>query len=177
MLEWLVGAHAPALAALPHRGLRLPRASTTTGSARRASTCGRTSSTTSAGWCATAPRPHVCNACPRKDACTDSDHGREIVRPLDPWPHSEAGRFHRGIALVMVGLGLLAARGEGAARNHRPDEAALLLGGALFVSTLVGLYLLAAFRSVPSGFPWAEAERSGPASVPPQPDGSAFPSR
>ena len=23
---------------------------------------------------------------------TDSDHGREVVRPLDPWPHSEAGR-------------------------------------------------------------------------------------
>ena len=48
-------------------------------------------------------KAHVCNACPRKGACTDSDHGREIVRPLDPWPHSEAGRFHRGISLLMVG--------------------------------------------------------------------------
>ena len=45
-------------------------------------------------------KAHVCNACPRKAACTDSDHGREIVRPLDPWPHSEAGRFHRGISLL-----------------------------------------------------------------------------
>ena len=35
--------------------------------------------------------------------CTDSDRGREIVRPLDPWPHSEAGRFHRVIALLLVG--------------------------------------------------------------------------
>ena len=26
-----------------------------------------------------------------RTACTDSDRGREIVRPLDPWPHSEAG--------------------------------------------------------------------------------------
>jgi hypothetical protein len=37
-------------------------------------------------------RAHVCNACRLKDACTDSDEGREIARALDPWPHSEAGR-------------------------------------------------------------------------------------
>jgi hypothetical protein len=36
-------------------------------------------------------KAHICNGCPRKAACTDSDRGREIVRPLDPWPHSEAG--------------------------------------------------------------------------------------
>ena len=48
--------------------------------------------------------PRICNACPAKADCTDSDRGREIVRPLDPWPHSEAGRFHRGIALLMVAL-------------------------------------------------------------------------
>src|SRR5262249_8865877 len=36
-------------------------------------------------------RAHVCNACRLKARCTDSDRGREIVRPLDPWPHSEAG--------------------------------------------------------------------------------------
>ena len=29
-------------------------------------------------------KAHVCNGCPRKEACTDSDRGREIVRPLDP---------------------------------------------------------------------------------------------
>ena len=49
-------------------------------------------------------KAHVCNGCPRKDACTDSDRGREIVRPLDPWPHSEAGRFHRGLSLMLVAL-------------------------------------------------------------------------
>ena len=52
-------------------------------------------------------KAHVCNGCPRKDACTDSDRGREIVRPLDPWPHSEAGRFHRGLSLMLVALALL----------------------------------------------------------------------
>jgi hypothetical protein len=40
-------------------------------------------------------KARVCNACPVKERCTDSDEGREIVQPMDPWPHSEAGRFHR----------------------------------------------------------------------------------
>src|SRR5262249_34499875 len=42
-------------------------------------------------------RAKVCNQCPRKGDCTDSDTGREVTRTLDPWPHSEAGRFHRVI--------------------------------------------------------------------------------
>ena len=67
-------------------------------------------------------KAHVCNACPRKVACTDSDRGREVVRPLDPWPHSEAGRFHRGIALVMVGLG--AGKFAGCARRSRASQRA-----------------------------------------------------
>ncbi|MEU6414122.1 hypothetical protein [Microbispora sp. NPDC046933] len=30
--------------------------------------------------------------------------GREMVRALRPWPHSEAGCFHRGLTLVLVVL-------------------------------------------------------------------------
>ena len=85
-------------------------------------------------------KAHVCNACPRKGACTDSDHGREIVRPLDPWPHSEAGRFHRGISLLMVVLGLLIVVVE-AARHHDGPELALLArraGGRRARGTLAG---------------------------------------
>ena len=72
-------------------------------------------------------KARVCNACPRKSDCTDSDRGREIVRPLDPWPHSEAGRFHRGISLVVVVLAnliLLVA----IIRHHEPAETLVLLG-------------------------------------------------
>jgi len=29
-------------------------------------------------------KAHICNGCPRKPDCTDSDRGREIVRPVDP---------------------------------------------------------------------------------------------
>ena len=49
--------------------------------------------------------PVVCNSCPVKSTCTTSDHGREISREIDPWPHSDAGRFHRGIACCVAGLG------------------------------------------------------------------------
>jgi hypothetical protein len=99
-------------------------------------------------------RAHVCNSCRLKEACTDSDSGREIARPLDPWPHSEAGRFHRGIALAMVGFSVLVI-GAGAGLNRGLAELAVL-GGALLFSTIIGLFLLADFRSAPSGFPWSE---------------------
>jgi hypothetical protein len=109
---------------------------------------------------------HICNACPRKDDCTDSDTGREVTRTLDPWPHSEAGRFHRVIAIAIVCFGILVI-GAGAALHHGAGDLAVL-GVTLLVSTAVGLYLFADFRSAPSGFPWAEGERSGPAPAPPQ---------
>ena len=52
-------------------------------------------------------KPTVCNSCPVKQTCTTSDHGREIAREVDPWPHSEAGQFHRGIACGVAGLALV----------------------------------------------------------------------
>ncbi len=45
--------------------------------------------------------PLVCNACPVKDTCTASNDGREMRRAVDPWPASEAARFHRGIACAV----------------------------------------------------------------------------
>ena len=98
-------------------------------------------------------KAHVCNACPRKAACTDSDEGREIVRPLDPWPHSEAGRFHRGISLMMVALAVLVLL-VAAVRNHTSGELALLLG-TLAGCLIVGRLLLRDFRAHPAGFPEA----------------------
>lgn len=51
--------------------------------------------------------PAVCNACPVKSTCTTSGHGREISKAVDPWPHSETGRFHRGIACAVAGFGIV----------------------------------------------------------------------
>ncbi len=96
-------------------------------------------------------KAHVCNGCPRKDACTDSDRGREIVRPLDPWPHSEAGRFHRALSLLLVVVAGLVLSVE-AVRHHRPDEAAVLFG-LLAATVLAGRWMAHDLRVHPSGFP------------------------
>jgi Transposase DDE domain len=96
-------------------------------------------------------KAHACNVCPAKDACTDSDRGREIVRPLDPWPHSEAGRFHRAIALLMVALGVLVVLAAGV-RHHEPAEAAVLLG-VLALALAAGYRLGRDLRSHPANFP------------------------
>jgi DDE family transposase len=96
-------------------------------------------------------KAHICNGCPVKDACTDSDRGREVVRPLDPWPHSEAGRFHRAIALVLVGLAGLVLLAEGA-RHHASAEAGLLVA-MLAAVALAARWLLGDLRAHPAGFP------------------------
>jgi hypothetical protein len=108
-------------------------------------------------------KAHICNGCPRKDACTDSDRGREIVRPLDPWPHSEAGRFHRVLSLVLVGLGLLIVTVEGA-RHHASTEAGLL-GALLLVGMLSARWLARDFRAHPANFPTPAAAQEARTAV------------
>ena len=96
-------------------------------------------------------KAHICNGCPRKPDCTDTDRGREITRPLDPWPHSEAGRFHRGLALTMVVLAVFVLVVAGV-RNHSPAETGVLL--SLLALTLGALRVLVRdFARHPAGFP------------------------
>ena len=102
-------------------------------------------------------RAHVCNACPSKGRCTDSDQGREIVRPLDPWPHSEAGRFHRVISIVLVTLGALILVAE-LARHHALAEASLLCG-LLLAALGAGRWLARDLRAHPTGFPESSASQ------------------
>jgi hypothetical protein len=96
-------------------------------------------------------RPQICNHCPSKADCTDSDEGREVVRAMDPWPHSEAGRFHRGISLTVALIAGLLLAAE-TIRNHAAIELAVL-GAGLAAVTLVAWYLHAAFRATPANFP------------------------
>jgi hypothetical protein len=92
-------------------------------------------------------KPRVCNACPAKPRCTDSDEGREIVRFLDPWIASEAGRFHRGVSVLLVGLaGLIAV--VALVRNHEL-EGLLVLGPLLATAALVAWRLALALRPRP----------------------------
>jgi hypothetical protein len=103
-------------------------------------------------------RPQICNHCPSKTDCTDSDEGREVVRAMDPWPHSEAGRFHRGISLAVAVIAGLILAAE-TVRNHASLEL-VVLGVMLAVVALVAWHLHAAFRATPANFP-------APRAVPP----------
>jgi hypothetical protein len=105
-------------------------------------------------------RPQICNHCPVKSECTDSDEGREVVRAMDPWPHSEAGRFHRGISLVIALLAVLVLLVE-ALRNHAPLELAVL-GTALASVLAAAWHLHAAFRATPANFPAPRATPTAP---------------
>jgi hypothetical protein len=96
-------------------------------------------------------RPSVCNACPAKADCTTSPHGREIVRALDPWPHSEAGRFHRGLALMLIGLAALILV-VGMTRHHTLIALATL-ATPLALASALGWRFLDHLRHTPAGFP------------------------
>lgn len=99
-------------------------------------------------------KAHMCNTCPSKKNCTDSDNGREIRRSLAPWPHSEVGRFHRGLSLTLILLAGLVLAVE-ALRHQQPAE--LLTLSILFVAVMVmGRHMLAAFRASPANFPVSE---------------------
>jgi hypothetical protein len=89
-------------------------------------------------------KPLVCNACPSKHRCTDSDDGREIVRFLDPWIVSEAGRFHRAFSLMLVVLAALVAV-MGLARHHSAAET-IILSATLAAVVVVAHRLSAGWR-------------------------------
>jgi hypothetical protein len=93
----------------------------------------------------------VCNVCPVKSTCTTSPFGREVTREIDPWPYSEAGRFHRGIAclvaLIAVGFPtvmLIAARSV--------ESVVVLAATAIGVAAAAVPLARHLWRS-PSGFP------------------------
>lgn len=95
--------------------------------------------------------PSVCNACPVKHTCTTSEHGREVTRNVDPWPSSEAERFHRGIACTVAVLAvlwpLLSMLG-----SRTPAELLVLAASAAVVA-VGSLPLWSHLRRSPAGFP------------------------
>ncbi|MGV1007682.1 MAG: hypothetical protein ACOYBY_03630 [Dermatophilaceae bacterium] len=95
--------------------------------------------------------PLVCNACPVKADCTTSEHGREVRRSIDPWPSSEAERFHRGIACCLAVIAVLWPAAT-AATGRTALEAGLLCATALLVG-LGSWPLWSHVRRTPAGFP------------------------
>lgn len=84
-------------------------------------------------------KPAVCNSCPVKSTCTTSSHGREISREVDPWPHSEAGQFHRGIACVIAGLALILLAATLIDQHGAGDVIVLLTTAAVVAAATVPL--------------------------------------
>ena len=44
----------------------------------------------------------ICGRCPVKDTCSPTVPAREVTMPIDPWPYSEAGLFHRGMTVCAM---------------------------------------------------------------------------
>lgn len=95
--------------------------------------------------------PTVCNSCPVKETCTTSEHGRQVGRNVDPWPNSEAERFHRGIACVVVVLALVWPLAV--MLQNRTTLELTVLGGATAAIALGSLPLWSHLRRSPTGFP------------------------
>lgn len=75
-------------------------------------------------------KAEMCNACALKTSCTDSNDGRELVRPMDAWPHSEMARFQRAISLALILLAGILVLVE-AARQADPRLQGAFAGAAL----------------------------------------------
>lgn len=90
--------------------------------------------------------PLVCNSCPVKDTCTQSNDGREVTRAIDPWPASEAARFHRGIACAVSVIAIL-----------WPAVTALVVQSWTSQVLVLGTAVLVAVASIPL---WSHLRRS-----------------
>lgn len=100
-------------------------------------------------------KPSVCNSCPVKTTCTTSDHGREITREIDPWPYSEAGQFHRGIACVVAGLALIMLIAMGFSKHTGGDLVVLAVTAVVVVAASIPLarHLWSSPASAPNHLP------------------------
>jgi Transposase DDE domain len=82
---------------------------------------------------------HTCNACARKNECTDSNHGREIIHSSESWIETEAGKFHRVLSLTLLLLAALIMIAE--MLRHPTFPEVLLPGSVLALVLTKGLSL------------------------------------
>ena len=88
---------------------------------------------------------NVCNACAKKNKCTDSDEGRAVEQRLDLWLQTGSRHFHRGISLALIVLAAIILLVE-AVRFAEPAIRSLL-GALLFATAVIGARSFASFGS------------------------------
>lgn len=93
----------------------------------------------------------ICNTCPVKATCTVSDHGKTLTKEVDPWPHSETGRFHRGIAVAVAAMGIIMALAGMFIAQHGMEY--MVLAVAALIVLVAGAPLVLELINVPSGTP------------------------
>ena len=104
---------------------------------------------------------HICNSCPRKGECTDSDDGRRLEMRLNAWIESELRRFHRGISLALLLLAALLLAAEMAHFRDFPDWSVLV--ALLLPITIIGSKHWQTFRNERKSFkPAKSANREQP---------------
>jgi hypothetical protein len=86
----------------------------------------------------------TCNGCSMKPDCTDSDNGRTISVPMDPWLKSAIGRFHRGISLLLLVLASLIIVIELFRHNHGIER--LVLATVMIMVSLLCINLARSLR-------------------------------
>lgn len=94
----------------------------------------------------------ICGRCPAKTECSPSPGPRELTRQVDPWPHSEAGRFHRGVSVAIIAVALMMVAVTLLFSAGTPADLILLLA-ALALVLAVGIPLARHLWKTPSGFP------------------------
>lgn len=94
----------------------------------------------------------ICGRCPAKAECSPTPGPRELTRNVDPWPHSEAGRFHRGVSVAIAAVALMMVLAMLLFGATDTADVILLLA-ALALVLAVGIPLSRHLRNTPDGFP------------------------
>jgi hypothetical protein len=112
----------------------------------------------------------ICGRCPVKQTCSPTPGPRELTRPVDPWPHSETGRFHRGLAVCVAAAGLMLTVGSLIAHHDVGDVIVLGTTTVVLMSGLcrLGVDLLRTPANAPAHLSLEEALEEPPESGPAQ---------
>lgn len=89
---------------------------------------------------------HTCNRCAAKPLCTDSNQGRELIRPLEGSSRAERGQFQRGLSLMLLALAAVVLLGEALRYHERADM--------LLLATTFLLLVAVSRRALRSFFKW-----------------------